>query len=400
MTILADRVAKLKPSPTLQVAATAAKLKSQGIKLCNLAAGEPDFDTPKPIVEAAYSAMQKGHTRYTPVDGIVPLKEAIKEKIARDNSLSYELEEIIVSTGAKQCLYNAFMALLNKDDEIIIPSPYWVSYAPMAELSQASIIHIHTTIDQSFKFTPEQLEKAISPKTKMLILNSPSNPSGSVYSKSELSALGAVLKKHPHVFIISDDIYESIYWHDEPFCNILNATPELKDRTIVINGVSKSFAMTGWRIGYALGPSTIIKAMKSIQSQSTSNPCSVAQYAALEALTGDQTCLKKFNHTYKQRHDWFIKALRTIDGIKVQASAGSFYCFANITGLMAQHGIKSDSDFCTHMLEEYHLAFIPGSAFGLEGYIRISFAQSQEVLETGIEKLREFAKVKNKDAVL
>ena len=386
-TILSNRVQKVKPSATMAVSDKAKELKSQGIQIVSMGSGEPDFDTPTNIQKAAIKAIGNGETRYTAADGTPELKKAICEKFKRENGLDYSLNEVMVSCGGKQVFYNLCQAILNSGDEVIIPTPYWVSYPDMAILADATPVFIETGIDQDFKISPEQLEASITAKTKLLVLNSPSNPTGSVYSKSEIEALGAVLEKYPHVLTISDDIYEHIRWGDDDFVNIAMACPNLKDRVIILNGVSKAYAMTGWRIGYAAGPESVIKAMKKIQGQSTSNPSSISQAAALEAITGDQSFITMMVEAFERRHDFLVDSLNAIDGIECPRSGGAFYSFPKVDGLIKRLGLKDDVEFSTYCLEKLSLAVVPGSAFGSPGYVRLSFATSMDNIKLSVEKL-------------
>ena len=386
-TILSNRVQKVKPSATMAVSDKAKELKSQGVQIISMGSGEPDFDTPTNIQKAAIKAIGNGETRYTAADGTPELKKAICEKFKRENGMDYSLNEVMVSCGGKQVFYNLCQAILNSGDEVIIPTPYWVSYPDMAILADATPVFIETGIDQDFKISPEQLEASITAKTKLLVLNSPSNPSGSVYSKSEIEALGAVLEKYPHVLTISDDIYEHIRWGDDAFVNIAMACPNLKDRVIILNGVSKAYAMTGWRIGYAAGPESVIKAMKKIQGQSTSNPSSISQAAALEAITGDQSFITMMVEAFERRHDFLVDSLNAIDGIECPRSGGAFYSFPKVDGLIERLGLKDDVEFSTYCLEKLSLAVVPGSAFGSPGYVRLSFATSMDNIKLSVEKL-------------
>ena len=385
--MLSNRVQKVKPSATMAVSDKAKELKSQGIQIVSMGSGEPDFDTPTNIQKAAIKAIGNGETRYTAADGTPELKKAICEKFKRENGLDYSLNEVMVSCGGKQVFYNLCQAILNSGDEVIIPTPYLVSYPDMAILADATPVFIETGLDQDFKISPEQLEASISANTKLLVLNSPSNPTGSVYSKSEIKALGTVLEKHPHVLIISDDIYEHIRWGDDDFVNIAMACPNLKDRVIILNGVSKAYAMTGWRIGYAAGPESVIKAMKKIQGQSTSNPSSISQAAALEAITGDQSFIKMMVEAFERRHDFLVDSLNAIDGIECPRSGGAFYSFPKVQGLIERLGLKDDVEFSTYCLEKLSLAVVPGSAFGAPGYVRLSFATSMDNIKLSVEKL-------------
>jgi aspartate aminotransferase len=391
---LSDRIKSIKPSPTLAVTAKAADLKAAGHDIIGLGAGEPDFATPENIKEAAIKAINSGFTHYTAVDGILELKQAIIAKLARDNQLQYKPEQILVSCGAKHSIYNLMQAYLNPGDEVLIPAPYWVSYPDMAILAGAVPVAIYAGIEQRFKITATQLEQAITPKTKLLILNSPSNPTGVCYTKEELIALGAVLKKHPQILIMSDDIYEPIMWADFGFYNILMACPDLYDRTVVVNGVSKSYAMTGWRIGYAAGPANLIKAMHKMQSQSTTNPCSISQKAAVEALNGDQSCIYVMSAEFKRRHDYVVGELKSMPGIECIEADGSFYVFFGVQKLINKLGIpkvSNDTEFAEYLINEVGLALVPGAAFGAPGYLRASIATSMDVLRGAMDRLRRVA---------
>ncbi len=389
--ILSDRVGKVKPSATLAVTAKANELKAQGIQIIPMGSGEPDFDTPKNIQDAAIAAIKNGQTRYTAVDGTPELKNAIISKFKRDNDLSYNNNEVMVSSGGKQVFYNLCQAVLNTGDEVIIPSPYWVSYPDMVILANATPIIVETGLEQDFKITPEQLEANITNKTKLFVINSPSNPTGAVYSKTELQALARVLRKYPQVLIITDDIYEHIRWGvnngKDDFINIVMADASLKERTIILNGVSKGYAMTGWRIGYGAGPEAIIKTMKKIQGQSTSNPCSIAQAAALEALNGDQDIINTMVAAFSERHDFIVDALNAIDGIECPKSQGAFYSFPRVEGLIKRLELKDDVELSTYCLEKLNIALVPGSAFGAAGYVRFSFATSMDNIKIAVEKL-------------
>jgi aspartate aminotransferase len=387
MNILSRRVIKVKPSATLAVTAKANELKAQGIQIVPMGSGEPDFDTPKNIQEAAIDAIKGGQTRYTAVDGTPELKNAIINKFKQDNDLSYTATEVMVSSGGKQVFYNLCQAVLDTGDEVIIPSPYWVSYPDMVILANATPVIVKTGLEQDFKITPEQLEANITDKTKLFVINSPSNPTGAVYSKAELQALATVLKKHPKVLIITDDIYEHVRWGNDDFVNIIMADNSLKDRSIILNGVSKAYAMTGWRIGYSAGPEIIIKAMKKIQGQSTSNPCSIAQAAALEALKGDQSIINTMVVAFEERHQFIVNALNAIDGIECPKSQGAFYSFPRVEGLIKRLGLKDDIELSTYCLEKLNIALVPGSAFGASGYIRFSFATSIDNIKLAVEKL-------------
>ncbi|WPE17433.1 pyridoxal phosphate-dependent aminotransferase [Candidatus Thioglobus autotrophicus] len=387
--LLSKRVQKVKPSATLAVTAKANELKSQGIQIVPMGSGEPDFDTPLNIQKAGIDAIKNGQTRYTAVDGTPVLKQAIVDKFKRENNLDYSATEVMVSSGGKQVFYNLCQAILDKGDEVIIPAPYWVSYPDMVILADATPVVVETGLEQDFKITPEQLEANINNKTKLFIINSPSNPTGAVYTKEELQALANVLKSHPHVLVITDDIYEHIRWGSDDFINIVMAEPELKDRTIILNGVSKGYAMTGWRIGYGAGPETVIKAMKKIQGQSTSNPCSIAQAAALEALNGDQGIIGTMVSAFEERHEFIVNALNAIDGIECPRSQGAFYSFPRVEGLIKRLGLKDDVELSTFCLEKLNIALVPGSAFGAPGYVRFSFATSMDNIKLAVEKLAQ-----------
>jgi aspartate aminotransferase len=386
---LSDRVQNVKPSATLAVTAKATELKSQGIKIVPMGSGEPDFDTPLNIQQAGIQAINDGLTRYTPVDGTTDLKNAIIEKFKRDNNLNYSLTEVMVSSGGKQVFYNLCQSVINPGDEVIIPSPFWVSYPDMVLLADGVPVIVETGIEENFKISPEQLENAITDRTKLFVINSPSNPTGAVYSKEELVALAKVLERHPHVMVITDDIYEHIRWNNDPYYNILMVNSSLKDRTIVLNGVSKAYAMTGWRIGYAAGPEAIIKSMKKVQGQSTSNPCSIAQAAAVEALNGDQSFIQMMVDEFKMRHDYLVENLNKIDGVDCPTSDGAFYSFPKVEKLIQRLGLKNDIEFSTLCLEKLNIALVPGSAFGADGYVRFSFATSMENIQTAVQKLSE-----------
>jgi aspartate aminotransferase len=384
---LSSRVQRVKPSPTLAVTALAARLRSEGKDVIGLGAGEPDFDTPEAIKQAAIAAIKAGKTKYTPVDGTPELKQAIIDKFKRDNDLDYQADQILVSCGGKQSFYNLCQALLDPDDEVIIPAPYWVSYPDMVLLADGNPVILSAGQDQGFKILPEQLEATITDRTRLFVINSPSNPTGVAYSKEELAALAEVLLRHPQVLIATDDMYEHILFGGRPFVNILNACPELYDRTIVLNGVSKAYSMTGWRIGYAGGPVQLIKAMKKIQSQSTSNPTSISQAASVEALNGDQGCISEMLTAFEQRHAYVVERLNAIEGIECLPSDGTFYSFPNVTGVLDKLGLANDTEFSEYLLNEVGVALVPGSAFGLPGHIRLSFSTSMENLEKALDRI-------------
>ncbi|MGY0218994.1 pyridoxal phosphate-dependent aminotransferase [Endozoicomonadaceae bacterium StTr2] len=384
---LSHRVGLIKPSPTLAVTTRAAELRASGKDIIGLGAGEPDFDTPDHIKAAAIQAITDGKTKYTAVDGTPELKQAIIHKFKRDNGFEYESNQILVSCGGKQSFFNLALALLNPGDEVVIPAPYWVSYPDMVRIAEASPIIVSTSQESRFKMTPEQLEQAITSRTRLVVLNSPSNPTGTAYTENELQALADVLLKHPNIMIATDDMYEHIVWGGQPFCNILNICPQLYDRTIVLNGVSKAYSMTGWRIGYAGGPSWLIASMKKIQSQSTSNPCSIAQAAATEALNGPQQPVREMVKAFKERHDYVVKRLNEMPGVNALESDGTFYTFPCFRDAMRMKGITSDTALAEMFLEA-GVALVPGSAFGAEGYARISFATSMEALEKALDRLK------------
>jgi aspartate aminotransferase len=387
---LANRVQRVKPSPTLAVTARVAELRAAGEDIIGLGAGEPDFGTPEHIKAAAIAAINDGFTRYTAVDGMPSLKTAIIAKFKRDNGLDYTPEQILVSCGGKQSFYNLCQALLNAGDEVIIPAPYWVSYPDMVLLADGEPVIIPTGVDTRFKITPEQLDGAITARTRLVVLNSPSNPTGVAYTRAELAALGEVLRKHPQALIATDDMYEHILWSAEPFCNILNACPELYERTIVLNGVSKAYAMTGWRIGYAGGPAELIKAMKKIQSQSTSNPASISQVAALAALDGDQSCIQPMLTAFHERHDYVVAELNKMPGVNCLPADGTFYCFPHVQPVIDRlDGVSNDVELAEHLLETAGVALVPGSAFGAPGYVRFSFATGMDVLVEALSRLKQ-----------
>ena len=386
---LSQRVQNIKPSPTLAITARAKALKAAGKDIIGLGAGEPDFDTPEHIKQAAIAAINAGQTKYTAVDGTPELKAAVARKFARDNKLNYAANQILVSCGGKHSFFNLTQALLNPGDEVIIPAPYWVSYPDMVTLAEGVPVIVEADIDAGFKITPEQLEAAITPKTRMMVMNSPSNPTGVTYSHAELQALGAVLEKHERVIVLSDDIYEHIYWNDEPFANIVTLCPKLVERSVVLNGVSKAYSMTGWRIGYAGGPAWLISAMKKIQSQSTSNPTSISQAAALEALDGDQACIQTMVTAFKARHDYVVDRLNNIKGLQCLPSQGAFYSFPNCQEAIAALGLVDDIAFAEHLITNSNVALVPGSAFGAPGYMRLSFATSMENLTTALDRIEQ-----------
>ncbi|MEJ0039858.1 MAG: pyridoxal phosphate-dependent aminotransferase [Gammaproteobacteria bacterium] len=383
------RVQRVKPSPTLAVTARAAKLKAEGKDVIGLGAGEPDFDTPAHVAKAGIDAIQGGFTRYTNVDGVNELKDAIIAKFERDNAIKYDRSQILVSSGAKQTIYNLCMAVLDPGDEAIIPAPYWVSYPDMVLLADGLPVMPFAGASQGYKITPRQLAAAITPKTRLVLLNSPCNPTGAAYTRAELRALADVLVEHPRILIGTDDMYEKIYWASEPFCSLLTVAPELYGRTITINGVSKAYAMTGWRIGYCGGPKEIISAMSTIQGQSTSNASSISQKAAIAALAGDQECVAKMNEAFKARHDFIVAGLNALPGVSCLPGAGTFYAFADVSKAIVAQGCRDDGEFAELLLNEGGVAVVPGGGFGAPGHIRLSFACSMQTLEKALERMRK-----------
>jgi aspartate aminotransferase len=386
---VSERMGRVMPSATSAVLGLAAELREAGRDVISLGAGEPDFDTPDHIKEAAIQAIRNGETKYTAIDGTSRLKAAIQRKFERDNQLNYSPDQILVSVGAKHTLFNACMAILSQGDEAIIPAPYWVSYPDMVRVAEGVPVVINTGIEDGFKVTPAKLEAAVTDKTRLLFLNSPSNPTGSCYTRDELAALGAVLLKHPNIVVLADDIYEHIHWADEPFCSITTACPDLYDQVVTINGVSKCYAMTGWRVGYAGGPREVIKAMKTIQSQITSNPCSISQVAAAAALDGDQSCMAEMLKAYKSRSDYVVAALNDIPGFECREGEGAFYAFPKVTAAMAAKGLETDADLVKLILESGDVVMVPGTPFGAPGYVRISFACSIESLRDAIGRIKK-----------
>ena len=386
---LSDRLSAVKPSPTLAITARAAEMRAAGRDIIGLGAGEPDFDTPVHIKDAAIKAINNGFTKYTAVDGTPSLKKAIIDKLKNDNGLEYNLKQILVSSGGKQSSYNLAQALLNKGDEVIIPAPYWVSYPDIALLADAIPVIIETTQAQNFKISPDQLRAAITDKTRLFFINSPSNPTGVAYTLEELKAIADVLLEYPDIIVATDDMYEHILWQKGSFVNILNACPELYDRCMVLNGVSKAYSMTGWRIGYAAGPAEIITGMRKIQSQSTSNPTSISQVAAEEALRGDQGCIDIMMVEFEKRHDYVVEELNKIPGVECLKTDGTFYVFPNVEKLIATlEGVNNDLDLAEYFIEKADVALVPGSAFGCPGHIRISIATSMENLQTALERIK------------
>ncbi|GAB7129282.1 pyridoxal phosphate-dependent aminotransferase [Silvimonas sp. JCM 19000] len=392
---LSNRVLAIKESPTLAITAKAGKLKAEGRDVIALAAGEPDFDTPDHIKAAAIEAINKGFTKYTPVSGTPGLKKAIIDKFKRDNGVDYAANQILVSVGGKQSFFNLCQAYINPGDEVIVPAPYWVSYPDIVLIAEGKPVIVQCGIEQGFKLTAAQLEAAITPRTRLVVLNSPSNPTGAVYTLEELKALGAVLKQHPGVLIASDDMYEHVMLGDTRFYNILNACPDLYEQTILLNGVSKAYSMTGWRIGYAAGPAKLIKAMENIQSQSTSNPTSISQVAAEAALVGSQDCIKPMLQAFNQRHEFVVNKFNSIRGLKCLVAGGAFYAFVDareaIKLLAAEGKISEATDLAlgAYLLDTQDVAVVPGSAFGAEGYFRISFATSMGNLEKALGRIEK-----------
>ena len=392
---LSNRANAIKPSPTLSINAKCQALKQEGRDIISLSAGEPDFDTPLYIKAAGIDAMNEGLTKYTPVAGTTDLKQAIIKKLQRDNQLEYTPHEVIASCGAKHAIINVMLATLNPEDEVIIPCPYWPSYVDMCALVGAKEVLIETSESSNFKITAKQLEQAITAKTKLLIINSPSNPSGMLYTQEELQDLAQVLLKHPQILILCDDIYEKIIWPEKEFHSILNVEPKLKPQTVVINGVSKAYAMTGWRIGYAAGPEELIKAMSKIQSQTTSGPCSIAQSAAAEALERDNTCIEDMINAYHERYQYATERLESIAEIKLIPTDGTFYLFPNITGMLKKFNLKDDLELTEFLLEKANIAVVPGSAFGTPGHLRISIATSKKQISSAIDRIEELLNTNN-----
>ena len=393
MTSVAQRINWIKPSPTLAMTAKAIALKEHGKDVISLSAGEPDYDTPQWIKDAAAKAMAEGQTKYTPVGGTALLKQAIIKKLKRDNGFTYKSDQIIVSTGGKQVIFNAFMASINADDEVIIPAPYWVSYPDIVSLFEGIPVFINCPIENEFKLQPNKLAASITPKTKWLILNSPSNPTGCVYTKDELLALAEVLRAHPHVNILTDDIYEYLLYDGSDFSNILNVAPDLYHRTLVVNGVSKAYSMTGWRIGYGAGPKYLIQAMIDLQSQITSNPCSISQAAAVAAINGPHDFLNEWRASFAKRRDYVLEALSTIAELQLIKPNGAFYLYIGCHGVIGKvtrcgKTIQNDNDFCTYLLEDHNLATVSGDAFGLSPYFRISYSTSLENLAKACDRIK------------
>jgi aspartate aminotransferase len=378
---------RVMPSATSAVLGLAAELREAGRNIVSLGAGEPDFDTPEHIKEAGIAAINAGLTKYTAIDGTSELKAAIQRKFERDNDLQYAPNQILVSCGAKHTLFNACMAVLSPGDEAVIPAPSWVSYPDMVRVADGIPVMIATGIESDFKITPEQLEASITGKTRLLFLNSPSNPTGSCYTRAELQGLGAVLRKHQDVVVLADDIYEHIHWAADPFCSLATACPDLIDQVVTINGVSKCYAMTGWRIGYAGGPPEVIKAMKTIQSQITSNPASMSQAASVAALDGDQRCVTEMRNAYRARSEYIVAALNNIPGFECRQGEGAFYAFPRVTGALQENGLADDAELVDLLVNKADVVTVPGSPFGAPGYIRISFACSMDDLKKAVQRI-------------
>jgi aspartate aminotransferase len=389
---LSERVEAVKPSPTLAISTRAAQMRAAGRDIIGLGAGEPDFDTPEHIKQAAIKALQDGKTKYTAVDGTPELKQAIIDKFQNENGFTYSPEQVIVSCGGKQSFYNLAQATLNPGDEVVIPAPYWVSYPDMSILAGGKPVFIEATQTQNFKISPDQLRNALTQRTRLFVINSPSNPSGIAYTLEELANIGKVLLDYPDVLVATDDMYEHILWKEGSFCNILNACPSLYDQTMVLNGVSKAYSMTGWRIGYAAGPAQIIKAMKKIQSQSTSNPTSISQAAAEAAISGDQSCIATMRAAFKKRHDFVVNSLNLMAGVSCLVTDGTFYVFPDFSDAIEKLGLKSDLEFSEYLIENANVAAVPGSAFGCPGHIRISIAIGLDMLTAAMERINNALK--------
>ena len=384
---ISERVRKVKPSATIAISSKAMEMRSAGINVISMSAGEPDFDTPQHIKDAAKAAMDNGMTKYTQVDGVPDLKEAIIKKFINDNELSYKHENILVSTGAKQTLYNLFQAILGDGDEVIIISPYWVSYPDMVLLADAKPVFVDTFQENNFSLDLNAFSNAINEKTKLVIINSPSNPTGITFTRSDYESIGAILENYPNAYVATDDMYEYIYWGEEPFVSFAQACPTLFDRTITINGVSKSYAMTGWRIGYCGGPADVIGAMKKVQSQSTSNPSSISQAATIAALNGSKDEIYSMVEQYKIRHDYLCSALNAIEGFKTSPGTGAFYLFPDVKNVIEKKGFSDDVELSEYLIESANVAVVPGSAFGSKGYIRLSYATSLENIKEAVERI-------------
>ncbi|MEM9690002.1 MAG: pyridoxal phosphate-dependent aminotransferase [Pseudomonadota bacterium] len=386
---VSSRMARVRPSATAMLLARAKALQAEGEHVVSLAAGEPDFDTPESIKQAARHAIDIGDTKYTALDGTAELKNAIVKKFRRENHLDYAPEQIVVSNGAKQCLFSACLGLLEAGDEAVVPAPYWVSYPDMVRLAGADPVIVSTSLDTGFKMTPEQLDDAMSERTRIVFLNSPCNPTGSAYTRDELVGLGAVIANYPRATVLSDEIYEHIYWASSPCTSFAAACPDLHNRTLTVNGVSKAYAMTGWRIGYVAGPDDAIKAIRTVQSQCTSNAGSISQAAAVEALNGDQTPVRDMCAAYRERHDYVVAELNALDGVECRPGEGTFYAFPRINGVLERLGFESDADFAEMLIDEVRLVTVPGSAFGAPGYLRLSFASSMDELTEALSRLKK-----------
>ena len=393
MAFLADRLGRIQPSPTMAVTARAAELKAEGHDIIGLGAGEPDFDTPDPVKDAAIAAIRAGYTKYTRVDGAPELKRAVRDKFRRDNGLDYALDEIIVGAGGKQVLFNAILASVDRGDEVIVPRPYWVSYPDMARIAGGEPVFVDSSAETGFRMTPEALEAAISPRTKWLILNSPSNPSGAAYTPDQLARLTEVLERHPHVWIMADDIYEKIVYDDFVFATVAQVSPALKERTLTVNGVSKAYAMTGWRVGFAGGPEPLIRGMAKIQSQSTTNAASISQAAAVEALNGDQTFLAARNAAFRKRRDRVVASLNDTPGLSCNVPDGAFYVYPSCAGVIGRRTpdgktLAGSEDYARYLLESVGVAVVHGAAFGLDPCFRVSYATSDEALDEACARIR------------
>ena len=387
---LAKRLKRVRPSPTVGITALATRLREAGRDIVVLSVGEPDFPTPEHVKAAARDALARNDTKYTAVDGTRPLKEAVVAKLERDNGLAYRPDQVLISSGAKQSCYNACLALLDPGDEAIILAPYWVSYPDMVQLADATPVIVPSTAEHGFKIGPDELAVAITPRTRLVILNSPCNPTGAVYSRSDWAAFGAVLRAHPRIAILSDEIYEHIHWAREPFASFAQACPELYDRTITVNGMSKAYAMSGWRIGYAAGPVDVIKAMTSIQSQSTTSASTISQAAACAALVGDQACVREMCAEFRRRHDFVLERLNRIAGFSSTPADGTFYLFPNVEAALRMKRVASDVELCERLLDGAGVALVPGSAFGAPGHLRLSFAASLETLGEALARIERF----------
>jgi len=387
---LAHRLQRIRPSPTVSITALAGRLREQGRDMIVLSVGEPDFPTPEHVKAAAREALARNDTKYTAVEGTRALKEAVAAKLARENGLTYTPDQVLISSGAKQSCYNACLALLDPGDEAIIPAPYWVSYPDMVRLADAEPVIVHADAAHGFKIDADQLAAAITPQTRLVILNSPCNPTGAVYTRDDWAAFGAVLREHPRIVILADDIYEHIYWADEPFTSFARACPDLYERTLTVNGMSKAYAMSGWRLGYAAGPLPVIKAMTSLQSQSTTSASTISQAAARAALDGDQRCVRDMCAEFRRRHEVVAAGLAAIPGVRCVPASGAFYLFPNVEVAQRTKGFANDVEVCEQLLEAEGVALVPGSAFGAPGHVRISFAASLELLEEALRRMHRF----------